>query len=230
MMNMQKANILLIEDDHDLGNLLKLYLEQENYQVFLERNGNNFLNIIRDNDISICIFDVMLPGENGYSIAEKVKLKYPKLPFLFLTARKQKEDRLKGLKLGADDYITKPFEADEMVLRIKNILKRTGNLTLEKIQIGTYLFDLPNLLLIGQDNSRTLTIKEAALIEYLYKNQGRLIKKSDILQDLWGEDDYFLGRSMDVFISRIRKYFSADDSIQIENMRGIGLIFKIKDQ
>lgn len=227
-MKTNKNKILLLEDNADLGGLLKLFLEKESFIVFWEKTGDKVKAIMQSESIDLCIYDVMLPGEDGFQIAEKVKKSYPDIPFLFLTAKKQKEDRIYGLKLGADDYISKPFEAEELVLRIKNILKRSNTLEYFKIQIGLYTLDKQNLKLSGPDYSKTLTQKEAELIEYLHQRKNNLVEKSKILEELWGEDDYFLGRSLDVFISRLRKYFSNDPSIEIKNVRGVGFIFKLK--
>ncbi len=168
---------------------------------------------------------------DGFTLAEKIIELQPEVPFIFLTARKMKEDKLKGLKLGADDYIVKPFEADELVLRLQNILKRSSGhkatIIDEVVSIGSYSFNTRRLELRFEDTVQQLTEKEAELIQFLYNHRNQLLKRDEILTAVWKNDDYFSGRSMDVFISRLRKYFKDDASISIESSRGIGLEFKI---
>jgi DNA-binding response OmpR family regulator len=175
---------------------------------------------------------VMMPKLDGFSLAEKVIKINPEIPFIFLTARKLKEDKIIGLKLGADDYIAKPFEAEELLLRIQNILKRIEQKKtlhgIDTIEIGSYIFDSKRLTLSHPNLIHQLTEMEASLIEYLYLNHNQLLKREQILMSVWKKDDYFSGRSMDVFISKLRKYFSADPKISIETIRSIGLEFKIQ--
>ncbi|SDE94383.1 DNA-binding response regulator, OmpR family, contains REC and winged-helix (wHTH) domain [Mucilaginibacter pineti] len=225
-----KINVLIAEDDNDLGSLLKQYLEINDFQVQLVHNGEKARAELKNAVYDILIIDVMMPREDGFALAEKLRLHYPQLPFLFVTARKLKEDILHGLKLGADDYIVKPFDADELILRMRNILKR-GQPKMENLneiyQIGIFQFDAKNLKLSSIASEKTLTEKEAQLLEYLYHHKGLLIKRNDILEVVWKEADFFNGRSMDVFITRLRKHLSGDPSIQIESIRGIGFRFKI---
>jgi DNA-binding response OmpR family regulator len=168
----------------------------------------------------------MLPGIDGFAVAEKVRNLKPSMPVIFLTARTSKDDIVKGLKLGADDYICKPFEPEELVLRIQNILKRTGKTDQDMIVLGKFLFYPGKLQLTGYEKSYRLTQKEAELLNLLVVNNGVILKREDILVELWGEDDYFLGRSLDVFISRLRKYLKPEDSIGIETIRGVGYMYK----
>lgn len=224
--------ILLAEDDADFANVLKQYLELHHYEVFWAENGEIALDFFKNKTFDICVFDVMMPKLDGFSLAEKIIKINPETPFVFLTARRLKEDKIIGLKLGADDYIVKPFEAEELILRLQNILKRieqkkslNGN---HIIEIGSYTFDNERLTLHHKNNIQQLTEKEASLIEYLYLNHNQLLKKDQILMSVWKKDDYFSGRSMDVFISRLRKYFNADPKISIETVRNIGLEFKIE--
>ncbi|MEP3208360.1 MAG: response regulator transcription factor [Maribacter sp.] len=224
------ARVLLAEDDFDFGSILKQYLEIHEYQVTWAKDGKEAWDCFAKSDFDICVFDVMMPKMDGFTLAEKVVALNPEVPFVFLTAKKLKEDRITGLKLGADDYIVKPFEADILVLRLKNILKRTQRIQARKealSKIGKYEFDSINhkLLLGGQE--QRLTEKETVLIQYLYQNKNTMIKREDLLKDVWGNDDFFSGRSMDVFISRLRKYFKQDATIAIESVRGVGLTFKI---
>ena len=224
--------LLLAEDDFDFAAILKQYLELHQFEVIWAENGEIALDYFKNQTFDICIFDVMMPKLDGFSLAEKIITINPEIPFIFLTARKLKEDKIIGLKLGADDYIIKPFEVDELILRLQNILKRIeqkrsleGNNTIE---IGSYIFDNERLTLNNKNHVQQLTEKEASLIEYLYLNHNQLLKRDQILMSVWKKDDYFSGRSMDVFISRLRKYFNSDPKIKIESVRNIGLEFKIE--
>jgi DNA-binding response OmpR family regulator len=224
--------LLLAEDDYDFAAILKQYLELHQFEVIWAENGEIALDYFKNQTFDICIFDVMMPKMDGFSLAEKIITINPEIPFIFLTARKLKEDKIIGLKLGADDYIVKPFEVDELVLRLQNILKRIeqkrsldGN---NIIEIGSYIFDNERLTLNNKNHVQQLTEMEASLIEYLYLNHNQLLKRDQILMSVWKKDDYFSGRSMDVFISRLRKYFNSDPKIKIESVRNIGLEFKIE--
>lgn len=224
------AHVLLAEDDFDFGSILKQYLEIHNYKVTWAKDGKEALELFNNTTYDICVFDVMMPKMDGFTLAEKVIAINPEVPFVFLTAKKLKEDKIKGLKLGADDYIVKPFEADILVLRLKNILKRTLRVTPQKNEthtIGAYIFDSVNHKLICEGVEQRLTEKETVLIQYLFNHKNIMIKRDDLLKDVWGNDDFFSGRSMDVFISRLRKYFKQDSSIAIESVRGVGLTFII---
>ena len=228
-------NILLAEDDQDFGFMLKKYLELNKYKISWAKNGEEALEVFQDDDFDICILDVMMPKMDGFTLAKKIIELNPEIPFLFLTARKTKEDKLKGLKLGADDYIAKPFEAEELILRLKNILKRTEQQRVsidlpendETIRIGKYIFDYANLELRFNNSTNKITEKEAKLIYYLYENRNQLVRRDDILSHVWGKTDFFSGRSMDVFISRVRKNFKLDPNVAIKSVRGIGLEFII---
>ncbi|WP_264521030.1 response regulator transcription factor [Flavobacterium sp. N1994] len=225
--------ILLAEDDIDFANVLKQYLELHHFEVHWAKDGDEAWKVFQKVTFHICIFDVMMPKMDGFTLAELCINSNPEIPFLFLTARNQNEDKIKGLKLGADDYIVKPFEADELVLRITNILKRTTKTPAiatnsNEIPIGKYLFHTYRLELKLGTQIQQLTEREAALITFLFTNKNQLLKRDQILKAVWKNDDYFSGRSMDVFISKLRKYFSEDSSISIESVRNIGLEFKVK--
>lgn len=224
--------VLIVEDDVDLGNLLKQYLEINKFQVHRVYNGIEAREELKRETYDILIIDVMMPKEDGFTLAEKLVQTYPQLPFLFVTARKLKEDILHGLKLGADDYILKPFDADELIQRVRNILKRTkiNPVVREIIQIGSYKFEPGNLILTYSGDQKILTEKEADLLYYLCLHQNQIIKRNDILNHLWKESDFFNGRSMDVFISRLRKYLAQDKAIHIESIRGIGFRFIIDNR
>ncbi len=224
--------VLLAEDDIDFGNILKQYLSLYEFKVTWAKDGEEALEVFHKNEFDICVFDVMMPKLDGFSLAEKVIEQNPEMPFVFLTARNQKEDKIKGLKLGADDYIIKPFEAEELILRLQNIIKRTQkrvaiHYTKNDFTIGEYQFSKEKLELKYKETVQRLTEKEAQLIQFLFQHKNQLLKRDKILQAVWGTDDFFTGRSMDVFISRLRKYFKEDDSIKIESIRGVGLEFKI---
>ena len=225
-------HILLAEDDADFGGILKQYLEMSGFSVEWAKDGEEAVLLFDKGSFNMCVLDVMMPKLDGFSVAEKMIEINPEVPFIFLTARKMKGDKLKGLKLGADDYIVKPFEADELVLRLNNILKRTQRSSVaiiseEIIQIGNYKFNTKRLELHIHNSSQRLTEKEGALIQFLYHHKNQVVKREEILKAVWGTDDFFSGRSMDVFISRLRKYFKEDSSISIESIRGIGLEFKV---
>ncbi|MCL9804252.1 response regulator transcription factor [Flavobacterium amniphilum] len=226
--------ILLAEDDHDFAAVLKQYLELYNYNVTWTKDGEEALETFKKSTFDICVLDVMMPKIDGFTLAEKIIDYNPEIPFVFLTARQLKEDKIKGLQLGADDYVVKPFEADELVLRLSNILKRGTQKTLnqnttDEVTIGKYIFNPNRLELKLSNHIQRLTQKEVTLILFLLKNKNQLVKRNVILEEIWGNDDFFSGRSMDVFISRLRKYFSNDDKITIESIRNIGLEFKVKE-
>lgn len=229
-----KKHILLAEDDFDYASILKQYLEFSGFDVTWAKDGKEALKLFPDTQPDICVFDVMMPQMDGFTLAEKVVDNYPETPFIFLTAKSMKEDKIKGLRLGADDYIVKPFEVEELILRITNILKRVQktapqHIADKKFKIGQYLFDSENYLLTHENITHRITEKEAHLIQFLYASKNKLVKREDILKEIWGNDDFFSGRSMDVFISRLRKYFSEDPAISIPSVRGLGFEFNIKE-
>lgn len=226
--------ILLAEDDFDFALVLKHYLALHDFEVIWCENGQKALDEFRKTTFSICALDVMMPEMDGFTLAEQIIQINPETPFVFLTAKKLKEDKIKGLQLGADDYIVKPFEVDELILRIQNILKRsesTKNNRLEKgkIQIGNYSFDSQRMCLEINNKIQQLTEKEALLIQFFYENKNQMIKRETILKAIWKTDDFFSGRSMDVFISKLRKYFQEDSRISIESIRFVGIEFKLKE-
>ena len=233
-----EKRILLADDDIDFGTTLKQYLELNKFEVFWAKDGVEAFDLLKMHSFDICIVDVMMPKLDGFSLSKKISKKFPATPFLFLTERKNKPDRIKGLSIGADDYISKPFEVEELILRINNIIKRTKQQqtinieeeVFETLQIGKYLLDVKNLSLTIENHTFKITEKEAKLIVYLYKNKNSLIPRDDILDNVWGQSNFFSGRSMDVFISRVRKHFKDDKNISINSVRGVGLEFVIKDQ
>jgi DNA-binding response OmpR family regulator len=227
-------HILLVEDDFDYASVLKQYLEFSGFKVSWKKNGKEALESLSSVKPDICILDVMMPQMDGFTLAEKIVDQFPDTPFVFLTAKSLQQDKIKGLKLGADDYIVKPFEVEELILRVSNILKRSQKndekIVLEQMfEIGTYIFDYQNYLLKHHAITHRITEKEAQLIIFLHANRNKLIKREEILREIWGNEDFFSGRSMDVFISRLRKYFKEDPAITISSVRGLGFEFKINN-
>ena len=227
-----KAHLLYVEDDTSLSFVTRDNLELQGYQITHCADGQSALKAIESQPFDLCILDVMLPGVDGFTIAQEIRKTDPNVPILFLTAKSLKEDRIYGLKLGADDYITKPFSIEELILKIEVFLRRSQVTQPPKnagFKIGKYLFDYANLTLSNNGHAKRLTQKEADLLSFLSKNKNQVVKRSAILETLWGEDDYFLGRSLDVFISRLRKYLGDDDGIRIENIHGVGFCFHVKE-
>jgi len=216
--------ILLAEDDSDFGMILKQYLELEGFEIFWFQNPEDIVCALKSNfNFNIGILDIMMPNIDGFSLAKMILKEKPDFPILFLTAKNQKIDRLTGLKIGADDYISKPCDPEELTLRIKNILKRSViSESITQYKIGAYILDTEKLLLIHPNEKIRLTIRENELLLYLLKFNHKTIKRDDILNNLWETNDYFTGRSLDVFISRLRKYFQHDYEIKIQSLRGIG--------
>jgi DNA-binding response OmpR family regulator len=223
----RKLNILLAEDDLNLGFLLVEFLESRGMQVKLYRDGEIALKGFQNGDFNFCIFDVMLPKMDGFSLARKVREVQPKIPIVFLTARVMKEDKLKGYDIGADDYITKPFDEDELFCRIMAISNRLdfSNITENGTYfIGEYEFDMANLSLDFKGKIKRLTTREAEVLRMLCLSKNKVVRRKQILTSIWGENDYFAGRSLDVFISKLRKYFLEDANIKIENIPKVGFI------
>lgn len=224
------SKILYVEDDETLGFVTKDSLTQENFDVDHCVNGALAKKAFDLNVYDICIVDVMLPIMDGFALAEYIRSKNAQIPIIFVTAKSMQEDKLKGLKIGADDYITKPFSIEELMLKIDIFLRRrniTEKQTVNNFRLGAFEFDYPNLALQHTNKTKTLTQREADLLKFLIENKNQVLKRSDILERIWGEDDYFLGRSLDVFISRLRKYLKLDENIKIENIHGVGFRFKV---
>jgi DNA-binding response OmpR family regulator len=219
-----KTKILLAEDDPDFGMILKQYLELEDFEVSWFQNPEDIVPLLpSDFPFQMGILDVMMPNLDGFSLAQMILKEKSNFPLLFLTAKNQKIDRLTGLKIGADDYIAKPCDPEELVLRIKNILKRTLPAATEsQLKIGEFSLDTTKLLLSHPNGNNRLTIREQELLLYLLKHNRTIITRDNILDNLWETNDYFTGRSLDVFISRLRKYFNSDPQIKIQSLRGIG--------
>lgn len=220
----KKAHILYVEDDESLSFVTRDNLELQGYRITYCEDGLKAKNLIHREEFDLCILDVMLPEIDGFTLAEEIRKFNPHVPILFLTAKSLKEDRIRGLKIGGDDYITKPFSIEELILKIEVFLRRSRVIqpTSNRIKISHFELDYPNLTLHYQKQTQRLTQKEADLLKFLAENRNEIIKRSTILEKLWGQDDYFLGRSLDVFISRLRKYLRPDENLKIENIHGVG--------
>jgi DNA-binding response OmpR family regulator len=229
---MTSKKILLVEDDPSLGFVIKDNLSIKGYDVTLctdgEEGGNSFL----ADSYNLCIFDIMLPKKDGFSLAREVRQKDKNVPIIFLTAKAMVEDKLEGFQTGADDYITKPFSLEELYYRIEVFLRRSAeqkpDTTSNLYQIGEYDFDHSRLVITRKEEEKSLTQKEAEVLKVLCNNRDRVLKREEILTQIWGDDDYFMGRSLDVFISKLRKYMKEDPRIQIVNYHGVGFRLEVK--
>lgn len=224
-----KAHLLYVEDDESLSFVTRDNLALQGYEITHCVNGKEALEKIHAQSFDLCILDVMLPEMDGFTLAQEIRAKNPHVPIIFLTAKSLKEDKLHGLKIGGDDYITKPFSIEELLLKIEIFLRRRNihqPPAPTRYNFGEYEFDYENLQLARKGESRTLTQKEADLLRFFLDHPNQVIKRATILEELWGEDDYFMGRSLDVFISRLRKYLGEDESLKIENIHGVGFKFR----
>jgi len=229
-----KGNILLVEDDKNLGFVLTDFLGMSGYHVEHAENGIAGLEIYRNGKFDLCILDVMMPLKDGFTLAKEIRDLDENIPIIFLTAKTFKEDKVHGFKIGADDYITKPFSTEELNLRIEAILKRTRLSMLNNdqpviFQIGAYSFDYSNQMLTGPGTERRLTKKEAETLRLLCINKNKILRREIALRMIWGEDDYFMGRSMDVYITKLRKFLSHDPLVNITNIHRTGFMLEIKE-
>jgi len=223
---MSNNKILLAEDDTNLGILLKNYLIARNYETTLYVNGSLALEGFSKTSFGLCILDIMMPEMDGLTLAKEIRLTSPDMPIIFLTAKNQKEDIIEGFKTGADDYITKPFSMEELLYRIEAILRRTTSSTINKKEeiytIGGYTFDSLNQILTYNDQPINLTTKESGLLELLCRHGNEILERNFALKTIWIDDNYFNARSMDVYITRLRKYLKKDPSVKILNVHGRG--------
>jgi DNA-binding response OmpR family regulator len=230
-MSEQLFKILLAEDDPNLGLLLKECLNLEGFDVALCQDGEMALQVFQKQKFDLCILDVMMPKMNGFILAQEIKRINSNIPIVFITAKSLKEDKLKGYNLNADDYITKPFDEEELIWKIKAIRRRISlkepQPQYEIMAIGKYFFDYKNQSLSFNAVSKRMTEKESEILCYLVNHANVLIKRQDLLTAIWGENDYFFGRSLDVFITKIRKYLNEDPNVSIENVFGVGFIFNM---
>ena len=224
---MDKYRLLLVEDDDSLGYVLSEYLKMKNFSISWVKNGKDALSILSQQPFDLCILDVMMPDMDGFKLAENIKQKNITIPFLFLTARSLKIDLLKGYALGAVDYIRKPIDEEELVVRLRSLLsllKDSNNMEEETYKIGMYSYSPANYELKINGEKRQLTARESELLLYLWHHKNNICRHNDILNTLWGKNDYFNRKSLNVFITRLRKYLSKDDSIKIENIHNQGFI------
>lgn len=226
--------ILLVEDDTNLGFVVQDALRMEGFKVHLCKDGKEGLNQFNKEVYDLCLLDVMMPKKDGFSLAEDIRKTNAEVPIVFLTAKGMSEDKIKGFKLGADDYITKPFSSEELILRIKAILKRNPNFKEEpkdklRFDIGNFAFDFPNYELKIGDIKKKLTKKEAELLKLLCEHQDQVLERELIANMIWGDDSYFVGRSMDVFITKLRKYLVEDPRLSIVNVHGVGFRLEVRD-
>lgn len=223
---MNNIEILLAEDDSNLGILLRNYLAAKSYNTSLFINGSKALEAFSTGSFGLCILDIMMPEMDGLSLAREIRLTNPDIPIIFLTAKNQKEDIIEGFKSGADDYITKPFSMEELLYRIEAILRRTNNPVINKKAesyiIGVYTFDPLKQMLVLKDQSIKLTTKESELLELLCQHGNEILERNYALKTIWIDDNYFNARSMDVYITRLRKYLREDPSVKILNVHGRG--------
>jgi DNA-binding response OmpR family regulator len=223
---MKKYRILYAEDDETLAFLTKDNLESS-YDVTHCSNGELALDAFQNAEFDICILDIMIPKLDGFDLAKAIRTKNSDIPILFLSAKTLKEDRIKGLKIGADDYLVKPFSIEELLLKIEIFLKRSqkNSINTNSYTIGSFQFDAANYLLLKAEKRISLTQREAQLLQFFLENKNIILKRETILKSLWGNDDYFSGRSLDVFISRLRKILVSEPRVTIENQHGVGFRF-----
>jgi DNA-binding response OmpR family regulator len=226
MLKMQ-TRLLLAEDDRNLGNILKNYLEAKGYTTTLCVNGQEAIEAFTRKDFDFCILDIMMPVKDGFATATEIRAVNKKIPILFLTAKTLQEDKLKGFEIGADDYITKPFSMEELLLRLQAILRRTDDpakaAANENVYtIGIYTFDFNRQTLISRDKEQKLTSKEAGLLRLLCTHANEVLDRSTALNEIWNDDSYFNARSMDVYIVKLRKYLKDDPRVELLNVHGVG--------
>lgn len=221
----KQKSILLAEDDENLGQLLQTFLKAKGYAVDLARNGKYAYEKYAEGHFDFCIFDVMMPEMDGFTLAKEIRLIDPKVPILFLTAKAMKEDKLEGFEIGADDYMTKPFTMEELLARIEAIMRRTSSSDIdvsETHQIGTIQYEPVTRILHLKEEQKKLTTKEGQLLHLLCKNRNEVLDRQAALRAIWGDDNYFNGRSMDVYIAKLRKLLKEDERIEILNIHGKG--------
>ncbi|MFZ4932042.1 response regulator transcription factor [Chryseobacterium sp. Mn2064] len=228
---MEKSKILYAEDDETIAFLIQDSLETY-YDISCYSDGKSAVEAFNSNTFDICLLDIMMPEMNGFEVAQHIRSKNSDIPIIFISAKALKEDRIKGLKIGADDYLVKPFSIEELILKIEVFLKRSKKTHTysNNYKVGKYDFDPKNYTLQDAISTITLTQRESELLLYFIRNKNTVLKRQDILKAIWGDDDYFMGRSLDVFISRLRKVLADEQNILIENLHGIGFRFSEKHQ
>ncbi len=232
-MSEQMAHILLVEDDQNFGSLLRNYLELSGYRVEWVTDGNLGYSRFRQKKFDICLLDVMMPWRDGFSLAEDIRKSDSDIPLIFLTARGEKNDQIRGYKIGADDYLTKPFDSDLLLLKIQNLLKRVsngGNTKTDEYKIGQFTFVPRKRALISGENEEKLSPKEADLLALFCQYINEVMPRRKALMEIWGSDDYFATRSMDVYVTKLRKRLKADPQIEIESLHGSGYLFRVRSE
>ena len=227
---MKGTKILLVEDDFNLGFVIQDLLKTQHYKVHLCKDGKEGLMQFNKEKYDLCLLDVMLPKKDGFSLAKDIRKINPSMPIIFLTAKSMSKDKVEGFESGADDYITKPFENEEFLLRIKALLKRIkGNFERKDdvFNIGEYAFDVKSFQLEHPEENRKLTKKEAQILKLLCQHQGQVLERKLVANLVWGDDSYFVGRSMDVFITKLRKHLIHDKHVSIDNVHGVGFQLNI---
>ncbi|MFH0842972.1 MAG: response regulator transcription factor [Bacteroidota bacterium] len=226
-----KIKILLVEDDINLGFLLVDFLESNGFEVKLYKNGESGFNGYRSTNFDFCILDIMLPRMDGFTLLGKIRESNLKVPVILLTARSLKDDKIKGFTLGIDDYITKPFDEEELLYRIRAILNRINKPengeTISIFKVGIYEFDEPNQVLRSENRSQRLTLKENKILALLCRSENNIVKREELMLSVWGESDYYTGRSLDVFISKIRSYLKEDPYVKILTIPTVGYILEV---
>lgn len=226
-MSTEKTKILLAEDDTNLGALLLEYLEAKGYSVKLAKNGKEGYDLFCKQEYDLCLLDVMMPLKDGFTLAKEIRMSNKQIPIIFLTAKSMKEDTIEGFNAGADDYITKPFSMEELMLRIQAILRRSMKTQVvendnKEFSLGKYTFNTEKQTLSGDDQSIKLTTKEAQLLRLLVLNKNEVVDRAFTLKTIWHDDNYFNSRSMDVYITKLRKYLKNDPKVEIVNVHGKG--------
>ncbi len=231
------SKILFVEDDPNLSMILQDYLEMIGFRVDHARDGEEGLEFFKRSGYDLLILDIMMPKKDGFTLADDIRKINTRVPIIFLTAKNMKEDRIRGFQIGCDDYMTKPFSTEELSLRIKAILKRVSVANeneepkeAETFSVGRFTFDCNNMLLVSDEVERRLTRKETGLLRLLCLNANSLLSREEALETIWGENDYFIGRSMDVFIAKLRKYLKSDPNVKITNVHGIGFKLELKKE
>jgi DNA-binding response OmpR family regulator len=227
-MQTNRATILFAEDDTSLAFMLKDALEEEGYKVVHCADGQTAIDTFDKDKFDICLLDIMMPYKDGFTVAKKIRQQTDVIPVLFLTTKSMEEDRLKGYDTGADDYIAKPFSMPELLKKIEVFLRRTRKLHSDKVidyTLGKIVFSPTNLKVITPNETFTITQKENELLRFLCEHRNQVIKREEVLINVWGKDDFFLGRSMDVYMARLRKYLKADPDVTIETIHGLGFRF-----
>lgn len=231
-MSETRYRLLLVEDDPNLGSLLSDYLTGEGFEVKRCMNGFEAHEWMKENRFHLMLLDVMMPKKDGFTLAAEFRARDKETPVIFITAKSMKDDKMKGYDLGADDYITKPFDEEELLYKIRAMLRRTAVIPVHDaspVVMGKFLFDFRNQSIFLNGKAKRITERENEILNYLYEHRNVVIRREVMLKELWGENDYFIGRSLDVFLSKIRRYLKDDPELFIENVFGVGFIFNVPE-